>query len=115
MKSPISNDLPPDWEDSIARGQPVYFKRGQVLFYEGHIPYGVFVILSGRVSLLEGQTPCLREHSHLSPQGPVYGLDAALEETPSCCTCLAEEDCRALFISKSLLQRIPIIKDKGDI
>jgi CRP-like cAMP-binding protein len=103
----MSTPLPPGWDASVSEGQPIDFKRGQVLFYEGHIPYGVFVILSGHVSLVEGHSPCLHEHSRMSPQGLVFGLDAALEGIPSCCTCVADEDCRAVFVSKTLLQRPP--------
>ena len=84
-------------------GQKLTFRKGQVLFYEGHIPYGVFVIRSGSVNFEQGETPCKDEHLWVSTQGKVVGLRQVLDGTPSCCTSLATEDCETTFISKTLL------------
>jgi CRP-like cAMP-binding protein len=91
------------WGDLIAQGQSLTFRSGQTLIYKDHIPYGAFVILKGRVELIGGERGCGREELRRIPQGEVVGLDSALKGSPSCCDVVASEDCRAVFISKTLL------------
>lgn len=90
-------------DELLKNSQQLTFRKGQVLFYEGHIPYGVFVIRSGSVNFVEGETPCEDQHLWVSTQGKVVGLKQVLDGTPSCCTSVAAEDCEATFISKTLI------------
>ncbi len=89
------------WDRLIAKGQTLSFKKGQVLFYEGHHPYGIFLLQSGEVKFTKQDTPCLREHFFSLPQGKVIGLKPFLEGRAYSCTCTALMDCRMLFIPKS--------------
>jgi len=92
------------WSDLIQASQELSFRKGQVLFYEGHIPYGLFVITSGRVDFSStDRTTSFEEQSWKSPQGLVVGIDAALNGEPSCYTVVAAEDCKTLFLPKSAL------------
>lgn len=91
------------WEGLLAQGQHLTFRRGQTLIYKDHIPYGVFVILQGRVDLIGATEDCEHEEMKRIPQGDVVGLDPVLKGTHSCCDVVAAEDCQTIFISKTLL------------
>lgn len=79
------------------------FHKGQVFFYEGHTPYGLFVLKSGGVQFSKDETACGEEHLWSSPNGKVVGLHPFFDETPYCCTCTAKQDCKVIFISKTQL------------
>lgn len=83
----------------------VDFKKGQTLFYEGHYPNGIFVILSGDLGFKKGDS-CHSEEEHylMVPQGKVVGLPQVVSDFPSCCSCFAATDCKTLFISKTLFE-----------
>lgn len=90
----------------VEEGQPLVFHKGQCLFYEGHSPYGLFVLKSGRVRF-QTSGECGKEHGWKSPSGgKVFGLRSFFDEIPYCCTCTALEDCEVLFISKTQLAPI---------
>ncbi len=91
------------WKDIVALGEALTFRAGQVLFYEGHEPYGIFVILSGLVEEVNSGKDCGREFWS-SPQGQVLGLSHILNGSPLCCTAVAATDCEVLFIPKTLLE-----------
>jgi CRP-like cAMP-binding protein len=103
MERHVSTSAGLPWEDLIAQGQGLTFRPGQTLLYKDHIPYGAFVILKGRIDLVGGDSGCVPEELRRIPQGEVVGLDSVLRGTPSCCDVVATEDCRAVFISKTLL------------
>lgn len=100
------------WKDTIKGTSVVDFKRGQTLFYEGHYPNGVFVILSGELHFEKGNS-CKSAEEHYSKidQGKVVGLSQILSDTPSCCSCIAVTDCKTIFISKTLFD--PILKKQA--
>ena len=79
------------------------FGEGQVLFYDGHYPYGLFVILEGEVGFAKEGVPCSGDHFWESPRGRVIGLDSFVKGTSSCCTSRATRRCRVVFISKTQL------------
>ncbi len=97
------NDVQDPWGQLIRGGQALTFRKGQVLFYEGHIPYGVFVIESGKVRFQTGNKTCSDDHLKESRQGKVLGLKHFRTEAPFCCTCVCETDCQLIFISKTQL------------
>ncbi len=71
-------------------GEVLHFKKGQVLFYEGHQPFGFFLISEGAVvpTPLEDKT---------------MGLFHLLTDTPYCSTCTAASDLSALFFPKAFV------------
>lgn len=97
------SDIQSCWRDIILQGQVLNFCKGQVLCYEGHVPYGIFVIRSGEVSYRQGETPCQVKHERTSSEGRLVGLHHIFTGTPFCCTISAETDCEVLFISKTQL------------
>ena len=106
MEERLTSRLARQWEKLLREGQELDFKKGQVLFYEGHAPYGVFVVGSGEVRFKRGERPCAGNHLWSSPSGKVLGLDHFFDDTPYCCTCLAATDCTMTFISKSQLMAV---------
>lgn len=108
MNSKQLASLEKQWDRLVSEGQPLTFRKGQVLFYEGHTPYGLFVIQSGKVRFLRGDHPCDQNHLWSSPKGNVIGLHHFFDGPPFCCTCLASDDCQVIFISKT--QLLPFVK-----
>ncbi len=92
----------------VCKGQALSFRKGQVLFYEGHIPYGIYLVRSGIIAISSKQEECPPEVAGKIPQGEIYGLDAILQKHPFCCTGTAQTDCEAIFISRNLLE--PMLK-----
>ena len=103
MEEPIVSRLREHWEDLLREGQGLGFKAGQVIAYEGHDPYGLFVILEGKVKFSKAGISCQEGHLWRAPKGMVVGLEPFFRQTPFCCTCTAGEDCRVTFISKTQL------------
>lgn len=92
------------WKDFLSRGQVLNFKKGQVLFYEGHFPCGVFILLTGKVSILDKQG---HEHKEISlPLYQTLGIDLLLTAQPYSFTAMCQSDTSALFLSKTILHEI---------
>lgn len=91
------------WEELLREGRKLFFRKGQTLFYEGHIPYGLFVLKSGQVDFTGSCLSCTEEHGWASPNGEVLGMQTFLKKLPYCCTCTAKQDCQTIFISKTQL------------
>lgn len=103
MDEKIISALSEHWGELLKASEEMAFSRGQVLFYEGHYPYGLFVLLEGEVSFTRNNIPCRESHFWKSPKGKVIGLEPFVEDIPSCCTSMAVQDSRVIFIPKSRL------------
>jgi CRP-like cAMP-binding protein len=119
MNDKILTAMEQAWETLIGEGKKLAFKKGQVLFYEGHEPYGVFVLEKGAVIYNrknengddivlscedDSHDKICREHLVQSlSKGRVLGLGPFLKDQPFCCTCQANDDCEVIFISKTQL------------
>lgn len=77
------------------------YKKDQIIFYQGHQPYGLYVIRKGRVLLRrhEGHEEVLSE-SMLGP-GDYLGLQAFLRDEIYRETAIATDDVELSFFSKS--------------
>ncbi len=122
MTEDIVAKIEQHWEKLLGEGKSISFKSGQVLFYEGHSPYGVFVLQRGYVRLMkrgstdapdslghevaEDDDHCREKHVHALKHGRVLGVAPFIHDQPYCCTCLAKDDCQAIFISKTQLALI---------
>jgi len=115
-KTPVAlpGSLKEKWDDLLKQGQSISFKAGQVLFYEGHLPYGLIVIQSGKVLFSkwgrpssEKKTPCGEEHVVCLGPTKVFGIQPFFEGVPYCCSCTAASDCEGVFISKT--QLLPLL------
>lgn len=92
-----------DW----ARRQPgiTSYERDQTIFYRGHRPMGLHIILEGSVALqdADGQEPT----DTASPVGPgwILGLHGLLAGRPYSVSAIAREECRIAFIDKTAFER----------
>lgn len=102
--------LKKEWKRLSRAGQVLRFYPQQILFYEGHLPYGIFVLNKGTVQCLTHGQPCMTEHRVTTPMGVILGLRHLLANTTHDCTCQAQTDTDVLFISKTLL--LPLLRPK---
>ena len=79
-------------KEIVAKGNPITFKKDQVLFYKGHLPYGFFYIKTEAVS-----------GSHR--KCGFVGLEHMVQQTPFCQTVCAEAQVPSVFISKNILDQ----------
>ncbi|MDO8462547.1 MAG: cyclic nucleotide-binding domain-containing protein [Deltaproteobacteria bacterium] len=104
MVERVLSSLKEHWDHLLKEGQELSFRKGQALFYEGHVPYGIFVLRSGKVQFVRGDDSCGEEpHLVQASKGKIIGLSHFFEESPFCCTCVALSDCKLTFISKTQL------------
>lgn len=72
------------------------FRSGQVIFYKGHVPLGIYIHESGRVRLK------YRRGVECCCEGPcIMGLRSRLAGLPLPMTATAQEDVRITFLSRS--------------
>ena len=83
-----------------------YHSRGCVLFVEGQMPRGVYILCEGRAKISiaspEGKTLLLR----IAHRGELLGLNAALTGQPHSATVQTLERCRIDFVPRAELLRL---------
>jgi CRP-like cAMP-binding protein len=104
------------WNELIGQSVLYQYHKDQVLFYEGHLPYGIFIIVSGKVNLVCND----RETQEKGSSTPLYhpiGFDILLSQQHYPFTAIAQNDVKAVFIAKSCLRKLcqpckPVAKGK---
>ena len=88
------------WADFVERGQMATFSKGQVLFYEGHLPMGAYLLWDGEIALQGGgvgdEAVVLSAKDH-----PVVGPDFLYSNTPFPFTARALSDVKIVFIART--------------
>jgi len=102
------SDFLPHLKRLSEEGEDLSFQKGQVLFYEGHTPYGLYLLVKGKVDFTRGGQPCHEKHFCKTAAGEVIGWEPFFNQVSSNCTCSAITDCQVVFISKS--QLLPFLK-----
>ncbi len=100
------------WEELMHSSTPVHLKKGQKLFYEGHAPCGVFVIVAGKVNLFHEENQEKKSIGQLALYQPI-GIDLLANEQPYPYTAIAEDDVKVYFISKGDLMDMQNCQSKG--
>ena len=90
------------WDNLWQAATMMEFKKDQVLFYRGHLPYGVYVLVSGGVKLCYETPTGAQALSHFAEFVP-YGLDLIAMDVEYPCTAMAESDAKLLFLPKSMI------------
>ncbi|MFH1016928.1 MAG: cyclic nucleotide-binding domain-containing protein [Pseudomonadota bacterium] len=85
------------WRGKLPPGE---YRKGQVLFYQGHYPYGVFLIHSGRLELLDHQREVLLPFD--LGKGMLIGYELLQTEEPYPYTGIVAENLQASFLDKTL-------------
>lgn len=76
------------------------YKKDQIIFYKGHLPYGLFILASGRVEV------CLGKRREIVSEHSFLGLTSFLKNHPYNSNAKALSDCIFYFISKLAFQEI---------
>ena len=81
---------------------PARYAQGNVLFYRGHYPYGVFVFFSGKIDLKLSEES---DHTMIEVRpGSALGLGSAIVDRPYPLTAIAATNVMASFVSKQTLK-----------
>ena len=95
----------------LERTEPLSFKRDKLIFYEGGIPTGAFLVESGRAKIYKTGLDGKDQIFYVYKAGDLLGYHALLCDEQYEDSCEALEDCKISFISKSnfqvMIDRIP--------
>src|SRR3989338_6277077 len=93
-----------DW--ILSQGQEMTFRKGQNTFYEGHQPYGIFLLISGNIKFSNKAKSCSENHFWRCGSKKIIGLEFLENGTPFCFSCRATSDCSVIFLSKTSLSEM---------
>lgn len=84
------------------KAEKVFLQKGHVLFYEGHAPYGFYILKKGGIRFSRTN---MRGQKVFLPVGEtkIFGLYHLVTNTPYCATAEAKSDLEVLFIPKSIV------------
>lgn len=77
------------------------YKSGQILFYEGNRPFGVYCVFSGKVKLYKTGFNGRLQIVRLAGVGDLLGYRSMLSEEPYSATAEAMEDAMVCFIDRA--------------
>ncbi len=101
--------------DFFDKTEQLSFKKGKLLFYEGGIPSGVFLLKRGKTKIFKTGIDGKDQIFYIYSEGDLMGYHALLCQEPYEDSCETLEPCEFLFIGKQafteLLQTIPHLKD----
>ena len=84
------------------------YKKGNEIFQEGTLPYGLFCINSGKVKLTQTGVDGKEQIIHLATNGDVMGFRALLGNDKYSCSAIALEDSTICFIPKEVF--LPMVE-----
>lgn len=94
--------------------EPVFFKKGKMLFYEDGIPTGVFLLKSGKAKIYKTETDGKEQIFYIYKSGELLGYHALLCNERYEDSCESLEACETQFISQvnfnNLLVQIPSLQ-----
>ena len=103
-----------DKEYFLSFAKNLIFKKGKLVFYEGGVPTGVFLMKRGRAKIFSTGVYGKDQIFYIYKRGDLLGYHALLCNEFYEDSCETLEDCEILFINKSnfdhLLQKIPNLK-----
>ena len=88
------------WKQALQESTILHFNKGQVIFYQGHQPYGIFVIKSGSV-VFTSQDHEEKEIHLLAPQKMPIGIDFIMGNETYPYSAVACSDVVVFFINKT--------------
>jgi len=98
----------------LSFAEELLFKKGKLIFYEGGIPTGIFLLESGKAKIYKTGLYGKDQIFYIYRNGDLFGYHALLCNEPYEDACEALEDCKVLFITKSdvehLLSKIKNLK-----
>lgn len=94
------------WPAVISRGYRILMYPGQVLFYAGHIPHGLYILHSGLVEFSPTTHGCMKESILHAPHAEALCLDHVVGAEPYCSTCTASRPCVLTIVPRAYLQHL---------
>lgn len=91
---------------------PIRFRPGQVLFYRGHLPYGILIVHSGSADLRTRETD-RKVRFRVGPNN-VLGLANLADEEPYSRTAVVVEEMEASFVGKTAIRDWIRDRDEGN-
>lgn len=88
--------------DLVQAEEHLEYRAGQVIFYEGHQPYGVYILRKGRVRLFEKFSNGEEKLVRIVEPGHAFGDEALLEGGLHPFSAKAETDVHVSFFSRSV-------------
>lgn len=96
VKSFYLSELPDLQESTTSH----FFKPGQIIFYEGHIPYGLFILLDGTIEI------CVDNTSEKLEGCAILGINSFLNTRYYPVTAKAITTCKVNFLSKTAFHEL---------
>lgn len=87
----------------LAKCETSTYRRGQVLFYEGHVPAGLYILLRGTLALESAPRDGAGGDESVSGTA-VLGLGPLRDDAPYRATARAREECEVVFLDKTLFE-----------
>lgn len=80
------------------------YKAGQIIFYEGHYPYGVYVLRKGRIRLFTKRENGAEELLKIVEPPQILGEESFAENKPFGYSAKAETDASISFFNRAFIQ-----------
>src|SRR5260221_8881318 len=100
-----------DYADLLAHQSDMKYRKGDVIFREGSVPTGIFLIKNGKVKKYKVDNSAKEQIFYVAGQGELIGYHAVLSEERYPDSAAAIEDSLISFIPQedfmSILQRSP--------
>ncbi|MEO0261743.1 MAG: cyclic nucleotide-binding domain-containing protein [candidate division WOR-3 bacterium] len=105
--SKIFKDLPDDAIDYLSNYINLReFKKGRIIFFEGDKGKILYIIKSGKVSVIKKDSEGKERIMAILSEGDFIGEMALIEESERSATCKAEEDTELLLFTKRAFDEI---------
>jgi len=89
------------------------YKKGNEIFQEGAIPYGLFCVNTGKIKLTQTGVDGKEQIIHLAKSGDVMGFRALLGNDKYSCSAFALEDSSICFIPKEVF--LPMVESNAKL
>lgn len=89
-----------------------FYKKGELIFSEGALPKGLYVLQKGKVKLTQTGNAGKEQVVHLAKDGDIMGYRAILGNDRYSCSAVAMSDSQVCFLSKAVF--IDLVKKNGE-
>jgi CRP-like cAMP-binding protein len=92
---------PTDVAKIFTKGMTMQVEKGNTIFYEGTTGNTMFIVLGGKVALLDG-----KKHIASLRMGDMFGEMAIITEEPRSATAVAEENTQLFILSEQTFHKL---------
>ncbi len=91
-------------KSNLAKAEIITYQTGQVLYYQGHDPCGVYWVENGNCNLTH-QSLINSKTTNYEANNEFLGLFHLIQNTPYCTSCTADETFKVYFFPKVMVQK----------